>query len=359
MIHGLTYAVDGDGRLPHLGVLRKGAPKPNDKQPGRDLGERLRFAGADEDIQADWVAMFGSDLVDEVEIILPYASVDECWQAWRESYVAGGLKVRCDGRQHVLWQRDDGTYSTDPQPCPGETCDAKAVGRLEVIVPAFERLGVITVTTTSLNDIRALDGAIRALAVRFVTRGGLAGIPMTLTRIMRPISTPGSGGRRKRVPAWLLHLEPSTEWVRHMYALSTRTPGGALTDRSGSAALPAPVDTATGEVIDGEVVGEVVDSGWTERIAACITVKDLSILMATEIEAIKPDAYRQNVRRLAYQRVAALIATAAPTMAHTAVKAAGKLLDSIPRDTDGWNTAMDAVIHRGDQLGSGGGERAA
>lgn len=361
MIHGLTYEVGSDGSLPRLGVLRKGAAKPNDKQPGRDLGERLRFVGADDDIQADWVAMFGSDLVEEVDVLLPYATVDECWAAWRESYTAGGLKVRCDGRNHVLWQRPDGTYSTDPVPCPGASCDCKPVGRLEVIVPQFERLGVITVTTTSLNDIRAIDGAIRSMAVRFVARGGLAGIPMTLSRIMRKISTPGDGGKRKRVPCWLLHLEPTVEWVRHMYAIATRTPGGMLpgvgpsSGPSGGAALPRPVDVATGEVIDG-VATERAESeapganGWTQRIEGCKSVLELSNLLVTEIAAIEPPAYRENVRQMAYRHIAKQVNHAAHAMTAGALKTADRLLNQIPRETDGWNAAMDAVIQRGDEL---------
>lgn len=365
MIHGLTYEVGSDGSLPRLGTLRKGSPKPNEKQPGRDLGERLRFVGADDDIQADWVAMFGGDTIEEVDVILPYATVDECWQAWRESYTAGGLKVRCDGRQHVLWQRPDGTYSTDPVPCPGASCDCKPVGRLEVIVPQFERLGVITVTTTSLNDIRAIDGAIRSMAVRFSARGGLAGIPMTLSRIMRKISTPGDGGKRKRVPCWLLHLEPTVEWIRHMYAIATRTPGGMLPGGGpggGGAALPAPHDHGSGEVIDGVVVeggASGYTNGWTDRINGCESVKTLSGWMTTDIAALQPDAYRENVLQLAYRRITYLIRAGAPVMTANGAKVAAGILDSLPQETDGWNAAMDAVIHRQNEIAADGAGRAA
>lgn len=367
MIHGLTYEVGSDGSLPRLGILRKGGPKIVKKRAdgseyevvGRDLGERLRFAGADDDIQADWIAMFESDMVEELDVILPYATVDECWQAWRESYTAGGLKIRCDGRNHVLWQRDDGTYSTDPTPCPGASCDCKPVGRLEVIVPAFERLGVITVTTTSLNDIRAIDGAIRSMAVRFAAKGGLAGIPMTLSRIMRKISTPGEDGKRKRVPCWLLHLEPTIEWVRHMYAIATRTPGGMLPGSGpggGGAALPAPVDPGTGEVIEGVVVEHAAAgaNGWTDRVNGCQSVKQLADWMITDIAAIQPDAYRANVQQLAYKRITELIAHAAPTMSNAAAKTASGILGSIPMETDGWNAATDAVLHRRMELETAG-----
>ncbi len=348
-IYGLTYDDTQDGRLPRLGVLRKGAAKPSERQPGRDLGERLRFVGADDDIQADWREAFSDDLVDQVDIVLPYDRVDDCWEAWRESYVAGGLKVRCDGRNHVLWQRQDGTYSTDPVPCPGESCDAKVVGRLEVMVPRLARLGTITVTTTSKHDVRALDGALRALAIRF---GSLSGMPLRLSRVLRPISKRGDDGRRSRVPTWLLHLEPSPEWVRDMYTRIGRAPAaGALTTSSDAPALPSPVNIVTGEVIDGAVVehDDRPVNGWTDRVAACATMAQIEELMAG-VGAIEPDAYRANVMRLCYRRTAELVAAALRKVkpenrasAERALATAAVKLDPLPVDMPEVSAALDLL----------------
>lgn len=353
-IHGLTYDERSDGRLPRLGVLRKGAPKPNDRQPGRDLGERLRFAGIDEDVQADWVETFGAATVDEVDIVLPYDRVDDCWEAWREAYVAGGLKVRCDGQNHVLWQRPDGTYSTDPVPCPGESCDAKPVGRLEVMVPRLARLGTITVTTTSKHDLIALDGSLRALAIRF---GSLRGMPLRLTRAQRMISKRGEDGRRSRVPTWLLHLEPSPDWVRDMYDRLARTTGPFALEGGARPALEAPedVDAETGEIIDGAAVtsdqdvDDALGRGWTERIEACRTTHELDAVIAAA-GAIEVDRYRQNVLRLAYRRTAALVAGALdridpskPAAAEKVLSAAAIKLDPLPMDLPEVSAALDKL----------------
>ena len=132
-IHGLTGEL---ARYPRLGKLRKGDKKPEaGNRPGRDLGEMLRFASDDPDLEREWAESFGGLNIDELTVLLPYPTVPECWQAWREEYGASALKVRCDGKNHVLWlDPTTGDYSDTPKPCPGESCQAKECGNLLQLV---------------------------------------------------------------------------------------------------------------------------------------------------------------------------------------------------------------------------------
>jgi len=400
-IYHITASGDSEGRFPRLGTLRKGQKKPNDRQPGPDLGEQLRFAGVDADVDMDWAEAFGGALVDELDILLPYAGIDDNWQAWREHYGAGSLKYRCDGINHVLWQDDEGNYHTDPKPCPGAACLAKPVGRLEIMVPRLGRLGTITLTTTSFHDIRNLDGALRAVAIRL---GSLQMLPLRLTRVKRMISMPrtekGKNGvetrtGRVRAAKWLLHLEPSPEWVRAMLSVGHRAPGqlpGVIDVR----ALAAPVDlvdpddaaddgaaegaASASEVVDVDSrvadgattaapptaavtatdaalmaatpVGDAAAAAghWTPCIAACGTVSAVEDLLV-EIEAIDQPQHRDNVRRLAYARIVELTAAALDKINWNAgraviertLAAAVIKLDPLPADTPGRNLALDKI----------------
>lgn len=335
-IIGLT----GTPRLPRIGSLRKGAVKPNEKQPGADLGEELRFVGQDDEITADWVDTFGDVKVDEIIIRLPFPTVDENWSAWKEAYVAGGMVHRCDGRTVVQMLAPDGTYDFTPRPCPG---DCKPVGRLEVFVPAFQRLGTITVHTTSLHDIMNLDGCLRSLAMLV---GDLTRVPFVLKRVRREISTPGSNGKRARRPAWLLHLEPSPEWVRAITA-----GGQALAELAGSEvlALPGPtehaqlVDGGTGEIIEGDA--SAVHNGFRARIEACKTLDELYALWP-DIQAIEEAAYKANVIALLRAHAVVLMRAMIPGSDSETRGALAKRLEQLPDTTPGRDEALREIEDR-------------
>jgi len=345
-----------------LGSIRKGEAKPNDRQPGKDLGDELRFVGVDDGVTADWVATFGAAKVDEILIRLPFPTVDENWQAWMESYVAGGLVHRCDRRTVVLQLKPDGTYDDTPRPCDGR-CGAKPVGRLEVFVPAFQRMGTVTVHTTSIHDIMNLDGCLRSLAVLV---GDLTRVPFTLKRVQRPISTPGSDGKRARRPAWLLHIEPAPDWVRAITA-----GGQALAELAGPEvlALPAPspaqlpehqvvVTTPTGEIIDGDA--SKVQNGFRARIEACTTLEELRALWP-DIVAIEEAAYKANV--IALWRVQAVVIMRA-MIPGSDVETRGALaqrLEQLPDTTPGRDEALREIedINWADSIQAGQRQRQA
>jgi len=202
-----------------IGQLRKGAPKKKDR-PGEDLTYfRVTFLEGEEEAAAMFGETYG-DQPQEVNIRLPFNTVEENFDAWRETYVQGGLVHRCDG-EYVQYEVDPGTGSIlvmngldadgKPVKCDGDA-DCQPTGRLKVIVPELRRLAFMTVLTTSLWDILNISRQLEA--IRHVNDGQLQRVPLVLKRRPRDISTPsGSGGKRARRTKWLLSVEADPAWV--------------------------------------------------------------------------------------------------------------------------------------------------
>ena len=241
-IRGLT---DRPASFPQIGILRKGAPKP-ERGPGRDL-KYFRFDSDDADAQRAFQTVYG-DEPNLIRVYLPFATATENFEAWQEHWTAGALQHRCDGQTCVLWLSGQ-RYSQQPIPCPHSTRDpndrdrCKPAGRLKVVIPELRRLAYVTVLTGSIHDIIALTEQLSALES---LRGDLRGVPMILRRSPRDISMPGQNGKRTRVEKWLLSIEAAPTWVDLQLAAQERA---ALP--MPMAMLPAPpTDTATGEITE-------------------------------------------------------------------------------------------------------------
>jgi len=216
-IKGMT---DQQEALPVVGVLRKGAEKPN-KGPGRDL-EYFRFTS--DDNQA--MEMFQENYPGKpqsINVFLPYKTALENMDSWIELWVAGGLVYRSDGENLVLYREGAGFLTIDDTPNPkpdpkpaivdntGKRADgSQYVGRLSVIIPELGRLATVTALTTSKNDIIKLTRQLRAVEA---LTGDLRGVPFVLQRKLEKISTPGKNGKRLRRPAWMLTIETKPEWA--------------------------------------------------------------------------------------------------------------------------------------------------
>lgn len=262
-IRGLT---DRAASFPEIGQVRKGAPKPEDgKKPGADLKWfRVEFDERETVSAAAFLRQYG-DKPTEIDILLPFNSVEENFDAWREAYVAGALIHRCDGER--IW------YELDPRTGervivagePNRKCDGllgcKPTGRLKVLVPQLQRLAYLTVMTTSVHDIMNLSRQLEAL---LQINGKLAGVPLKLRRRPVMISTPsGSDGKRARREKWLLSIEADPAWVKaKLLAMKAAAlPGNGLGDEI--PLLEAPHDPEDdergpdwGEVDTGEIVDE-------------------------------------------------------------------------------------------------------
>ena len=247
-IKGLT---DRPAAFPEIGRIRKGAPKEPDK-PGADLTYfRVEFDEEEKQATAVFHKTYGGT-PSELNILLPFNSVDENFDAWREAYVAGGLIHRCDGER--VW------YEIDPKSgeqlvvngMPEEQCDrstkCKPTGRLKVLIPELQRLAYLTVITGSTHDVMNIARQLEAL---LQINGKLAGVPLKLRRRPVKISTPsGTDGKRARRTKSLLSIEADPEWVRHKL-LSMKA--AALPDNGldeDMPALEAPDDFVEGEVVE-------------------------------------------------------------------------------------------------------------
>lgn len=215
-IKGLT---DQRMQFVEIGQLRKGAPKKKDR-PGEDLTYfRATFLEGEDQAAEMFHEEYGEE-PREINIRLPFNTVEENFDAWQEAYVQGGLIHRCDG-EYVQYEVDPKTGSVlvmngldannQKVKCDGST-DCKPTGRLKVIVPELRRLAFMTVLTTSVWDILNISRQLEA--IRHINNGQLQRVPLVLKRRPRDISTPsGSGGKRARRTKWLLSIEADPKWV--------------------------------------------------------------------------------------------------------------------------------------------------
>jgi hypothetical protein len=242
-IKGLT---DRAASFPQIGILRKGAPKP-ERGPGRDL-KYFRFDTDDAAAASAFRTVYGDEPT-SVRVYLPFAGAAENFEAWQEHWTAGALQHRCDGETCVLWLQGQ-RYSTQAAPCPhralskDERDRCKPTGRLKVVIPELRRLAYVTVLTGSIHDIIALTEQLAALEQ---LRGDLRGIPLILRRTPREISMPSSNGKRTRVEKWMISIEAAPSWVDLQLQAQERAalPSGA----PARPLLPAPAaDTSSGEV---------------------------------------------------------------------------------------------------------------
>lgn len=213
-IQGLTTRA---ASFVELGIIRKGGAKTEANKPGLDL-DYFRFVTADQEA----AAAFKEALTDKpraIEFVLPFESLEENFEAWREAYVASGLAHRCDGVTCVAWRDTNGKIQMSEKPCPTPTDDqrknggCKQVARLKIIIPALKRFAYITVTTTSIYDIMTMYQNLLAVQLANADEGGLRGVPLILRRREKEISTPDKDGKRARRKKWLLSIEPSQAWV--------------------------------------------------------------------------------------------------------------------------------------------------
>lgn len=225
-IKGMT---DRGMEFPQIGVIRKGAPK-GERAPGKDLNYfRVVFDEMEGAAQAVFVEEYTAQPT-EIRVLLPFDDIERCWNAFVEAYTAGGLIYRGDGERVLFWlDPETGEIKVkdgDPfMSCIGadglagyyvtqdgarQKIQAKAVGRLRVIVPSLKRLAYLLVVTSSKWDVMHISDQLAAL--KHVNGGRLAGIPMMLRRRPKQVSIPLKG-KRARVTKWLLSIEAEPAWV--------------------------------------------------------------------------------------------------------------------------------------------------
>ena len=84
-IKGLT---DRQAAFPEIGRIRKGAPKTEEGYVGKDLEYFRIELDTEEEESAEILKKAYPENPAELNILLPFNSVDENFDAWREQYVA-------------------------------------------------------------------------------------------------------------------------------------------------------------------------------------------------------------------------------------------------------------------------------
>lgn len=239
-ILGLT---DRPSRLPRIGTIHKGAPKP-ERGPGRDLNY-FRLSSEDSDLMMAWESAFG-DKPTSFPVYLAYDDPDNSFDTSREEFVAGGLIHRCDGETCQIRLIDGKNYSREPAPCPYAQTKytdprerpCKPIGKLRVIVPELRRIGVLELGTHSLHDIISLSSNISLYALLARQAGRpLSGIPFILSRREREISTPSGTTGRARRKVSLVSLDIDPRWAA--VQLASRERDLALESANTPLQLPA------------------------------------------------------------------------------------------------------------------------
>ncbi|HWP53479.1 MAG TPA: hypothetical protein VN476_05055, partial [Pyrinomonadaceae bacterium] len=149
--------------LPRFGVLHKGEKAQRSStgditRPGKDLSY-FRLDTKFPDIEAVWNKAYPDDAAKRrINVIMPFATVDENFERCREQWVKGGLVHRCDGvTTSRMRDKQTGKMSLEPQDCPG---GCELVSRMMVMIPEMIvgtlRLGLFTLNDTSKNDIARL-----------------------------------------------------------------------------------------------------------------------------------------------------------------------------------------------------------
>lgn len=261
-------------RFPSLGILRKGAPKPDDRHIGKDL-QHFRFSNpARPELETLFRELYGERPA-ELHVYLPGRTLDDNYMYYMEEWVAGGLMHRCDGETMTHWRTPHGQYSSEPLPCPYATGDktrtpkapgCKPVGRLRVLLPEFLDngfVGDVTLLTGSWHDIQNILNALMATEAQ---RGnhpmGLRGIQFILRRHKAMISTPGQDGRRARREKWLTSIEPAQQWVRLQIEAARN-----VQYLTAGATLALPAGVAEDEDLDERVAGDPdsVEGQWADH----------------------------------------------------------------------------------------------
>jgi hypothetical protein len=212
-IAGLT---DRNRSFPLLGKLRKGSPKEKNKAGKEIQGKDLTYFRLDSDrshIVSAFEKHYGKEPT-EINVWLPYSTVEENFPSFMEEWKGGGLVRRCTGETIVMEHNPQtNMFSHTERPCPG-SCGCKPNGRLMVMVRELFKeghVGFFMVETHSKNDIITLTANLQAA---YALRPNLCGIPFTLRRSPRMVSTPNSDGSRTRREKWLLSIEPDATWVQ-------------------------------------------------------------------------------------------------------------------------------------------------
>lgn len=310
--------------FPSIGTIRKGAPKDEKGQLGKDLTYfRTEFDEQETVATQTFLKKYGAE-PREINILLPFDDIDRCWENWLEAYTAGRMVARSDGEKFIYLvdtktgeikvkdgsphtpYRDGqivGTYTDGRGQIQNIVC--KPVGRLKVVIPELQRLAYMTVMTTSVHDIANISAQLEAL--KTVNGGRLAGIPMVLRRRPKKISTPKSDGTRARYTKWMISIEADPAWVKAklMEVKQAALPGNGLELlNAGDEVVEADQVEIAPEIYEDEPDEdfpsdpEMVEAEQHKALSRPLSPEDLKNALAKKAEGYKGDKASPGKRGL-------------------------------------------------------------
>jgi hypothetical protein len=261
--------------LPRIAKIKKGGEKierTNAKgekylSVGPDLTYfRVAFAPEYAHLETEFDLIYGLQPT-SLPVMFNGVTVHEVLDAWYEEWDSHGtLLHRCDGaKQAVCYNKATGFFEHG-QSCVMPSCKCKKTARLELIMVGFLEatgvLGTITFETHADTDVRTLYARLSSYYAMF---GTLRGIPFTLQRAPREISTPTTKkdpstgkqvrtGERVKTTKSLVDLLVDPEHVKAHIKASFRKP--ALSQRAAPPALPSSPDAP-------QLPASTMEAHWT------------------------------------------------------------------------------------------------
>lgn len=196
-------------RLPRIGVIRKGAPKP-ERGPGKDL-DYFRLDRAEPTVVTAWNEVLGRE-PKAISGILPYTDPadnlsiwDELWQGKRLLWRGDGerLHVQLNGNSYVRFAPGEGPA----QPAAaGESVNKLKVARithLRILLPQLRIAGIFEIMSSSTIDADELWSNLMWIRSTVPT---LQGAPVTVFRAGRQFNVPQADGNTMLVTKHMLHM---------------------------------------------------------------------------------------------------------------------------------------------------------
>ena len=214
-------------RLPRIGTIRKGAPKP-EKGPGKDL-EYFRLDRTDPAVAAAWHEVFGQQ-PKTISGILPYGDPaenlsiwDELWQGKRLLWRGDGerLHVQLQGNSYVRYAPGDGPAQPAAAGQMVDRLKVARVSRLRLLLPQLRVAGIFEVMSSSAIDADELWANLMWIRSTVAT---LQGAPITVYRAERQFNVAQPDGKTMIVKKHMLHMMLDG---RYLDALLP-APGGTL-----------------------------------------------------------------------------------------------------------------------------------
>lgn len=214
------------GNMPRWGKLRKGAAKPNEKAPGRDLDFfRLQLDSQYEaTVRPVFEQLFGDKPTEFHGVYIAADSAKVAFDYWYEQHTFSHLEKRCDGEEIHLSLGDFGRYDDTPHAC---TCnpldrDCGISGKLDIVIPELCELvgwGKLTVITSSIYDCIEMASKMR-LADAFMQKipnVAFWSVPFTIGRAPRQVPVT-MNGKKSRKTMSLLYAQVDTDFHQKVFA---------------------------------------------------------------------------------------------------------------------------------------------